>query len=109
MIEIKNDDNHVVLELPSNFEEIDTYILSNSHILFDQIIKSIKFAIDNKLDIIDVFCFKDSNFFISLDDSEFLKNVNHIYDMYLKLEYYELCKEVVDLQKKLKKHIYDNS
>lgn len=108
-MEIKNDDNHDVLKLPSDFEEMDAYILCNSHVLFNQIIKSIKFAINNNIKMIDVFCFEDSNFLITLDESEFIKNVDHIYDTYIKLEYYELCQEVVELQKKLKKHIYDNS
>lgn len=105
MIENKINEDHLELCLPSEFDFLDNYILENKQLMLNHIIKSIKYAVENELTFIDLFSFKDSNFAISIEESEYLKNVDHIYDIYIKEELYELCQEVVNLQKLLKKHI----
>lgn len=108
MIESKINEDHLTFCLPSEFKYLDNYISENRETLLSHIVTSIKYAVENDLDFIDIFSFKDSNFSISIEFDEFATNIDHIYNIYIKEELYELCQEVVDLQKLLK-HKYDNS
>lgn len=91
-----------VLTLPSDNKEMEIFIKKNTTHLTEQTITSIEFAINNKLPMIEVFKFNNSDFVITISKKDFLVNVDHIYDFYLQTENYELCSRVVKLQNVLK-------
>jgi hypothetical protein len=99
---IDKTDTNDVLMLPSDNEEMANFIQKNKTYLTEQALSSIQFAIDNKLPFIEVFKFNNSDFVITIAEKDFLVNVNHIYNLYLESEHYELCPRVVKLQTVLK-------
>jgi len=97
--QIKEND---VLMLPSDNKEMEDFIQKNKQYLMEQTLTSIEFAIDNKLPFVEVFKFNNSDFVITIAKKDYLLNVDHIYNSYLKTESYELCPRVIKLQSVLK-------
>ena len=71
----------------------------------EQVINSIEYAIDNKMEMIEVFSFKGSDFIVTLNAESFLENVENIYKFYVSEEKYELCKRVKRINLRLLKKI----
>lgn len=93
-----------VLKLPSNFNEMESYIIENKLILTEHVIDCIEHAVETNKDSIDIFNFNNrSGFYVKLKKDMFLENVKNIYDFYMEEELYEKCSRVVDLQSKIKK------
>lgn len=91
-----------VLMLPSDNREMEKFILNHKTYLTEQALSSIEFAVKHNLPFIEVFKFSDSDFVITIPEQDYLSNVDHIYNFYLKTENYELCPRVVKLQSELK-------
>jgi hypothetical protein len=98
----------------SSIIEPDSYILPNENDkmrefvkkfkidMMEHIVGSIKFAVENKLDIVEVFQFKNSKFVVTINKTEFVPNLDHISQYYKKNEIFELCPRVEELRKILK-------
>lgn len=84
--------------LPSNFTELESYVKSNKWDLTEKVISSIEFAVKKNLPMVEVFAFKNSDFVITVSQTEFRENVSHIYNFYIKEEKYELCDRVKKLE-----------
>lgn len=89
--------------LPSSNDEMKLFITKFKIDMMEHIIISIKYAIDNKLSLIEVFQFKNSPFVITLSEKEFGANLEHIHKFFMDNEIYELCKKIEKLQEILKK------
>jgi hypothetical protein len=87
--------------LPSKFNEMESHIIKNKISIMEQVLTSINYALTKKLQFVEVFKFKDSDFIITLSDDRFKENIANIYDFYIKSEQYELCDRVKKLEKKL--------
>ncbi len=96
-----------VLKLPSNFDELKSYIKENTLELTEQVLDSINHAIDNDLKFIEVFQFKRSKFSVTITNDSYSDNINNIYDLYIELEAYELCENVLNIGEKLLNKKYD--
>jgi hypothetical protein len=94
-------DNNVVV-IPKHNNELEKFIVKNKIYLTEQVLSSIEFAIENKLPLVEVYRFSDSDFVVTIPEKYFLSNVDHIYNFYLETENYELCSRVVKLQNALK-------
>ena len=90
--------------LPSNFNELDTYVQSNKKELTQLVISSIEFALEKNLPVVEVFNFKNSDFVVTLSHAEFRENIDHIYNFYIKTELYELCSRVKQVESLLINH-----
>jgi hypothetical protein len=88
--------------LPSPNEEMRTFVNKFKIDMMEHIINSIKYAIDNRLPIIEVFQFKNSPFVITIAEKEFSLNLEHIHKFLMDNEIYELCKNIEKLQKILR-------
>ena len=55
-------DKYSSLTLPSDYDQMESLIKSNKIKLMEQIVSSICYAVDNNLNAIEVFNFKDSDF-----------------------------------------------
>ena len=89
---------YVTQLLPSEFDELEQYIIQNKNLLAKQVTDSIEYAIKNKLNVVEVFNFKDSEFIITIQFDTFRQNLQNIYDFYILSEQYEKCKRVKDLE-----------
>jgi hypothetical protein len=88
--------------LPSNNEEMRSFISKFKLDMMESIVSSIKFAIENKLNIVEIFQFKNSPFVVTVSEHEFDLNLEHIHKFYVENEIYELCPKVEKLRQLLK-------
>lgn len=91
-------DENIPMVLPSDNKIMEAYIKKNKIRLTEKALSSIEYAINNKLPFIEVFSFNNSSFIIAIAEKDYLLNVDHIYNVYLESENYELCPRVVRLQ-----------
>lgn len=96
-----------VLKLPSQFDELESYIQENQMKLTEHVLESIDHAINNDLKFIEVFQFKRSKFSVTITEDTYSENIDNIYDLYINLEKYEFCENVLNIGKKLLDKKYD--
>lgn len=94
--------------LPSPNDEMRKFVAKFKVDMMEHVVSSIKFAIENKLFIVEVFQFKDSPFVVTINEGEFMPNLSHIHQYYMKNEMYELCPRIEKLCEILKKHEKEN-
>lgn len=88
--------------LPSNNDELKSFIQKYKVDMTEQVVASIELAIENRLPIIEVFQFKNSDFVVTVSEREFESNLDNIYKFYIEGEHYELCSRVVKLRDLIK-------
>lgn len=89
--------------LPSSNEEMRKFVTKFKVDMMQHIIQSIKFALENKLPIVEVFTFKNSPFVVTINEGEFDANLTHISKYFKEQEIFELCTEVDKLKEILKR------
>lgn len=97
-------DIHDPIILPSDYNQMESFIQNNKVKLMEQVVFSISYALINNLTSIELFKFDKSDFIVVLDRSTFDENIKNIYDFYIQNELYELCDRVVGVQKLLNLH-----
>jgi hypothetical protein len=90
--------------LPSDNEGLKIFIEKYKIDMMENVVSSIEYAIENKLPIIEVFQFKNSQFVVTISEKEFVSNLDNIFQCYMQGEVYELCPRVVKLQNILKRN-----
>jgi len=88
--------------IPNEFNEMNEFIVKNKLVMTEKVASAVEYALDNDLNAIEVFKFKNSDFIITLHKPSFLENINHIYNYYIEIEQYELCPRIKSIQSKLK-------
>jgi len=96
-----NMDNELYI-LPSKTEDMENFVMKFKVDMMEHVINRIKYAIDQKLPIIEIFQFKDSPFIITISKSEFKSNLDLIHNFLMENQIYELCEDVNKLQENLK-------
>ncbi len=89
--------------LPSPNDEMRNFVTKFKVDMMEHVVASIKFAVENKLPIVEVFQFKDSPFVVTINEKEFMPNLSHIRQYYMEHELFELCPNVEKLCETLKK------
>lgn len=92
------------LTLPSDYDEMNNFIVKNKIKLMENVVSSVRYALVNNLASVEVFKFENSDFIVILEYSTFKDNINNIYDFYISEELYELCDRVNKLKKLLESH-----
>ena len=90
--------------IPSPNEEMRKFVLKFKVDMMEHVIQSIKFAVEHKLPMVEVFQFKNSPFVVTINAKEFIPNLSHIRQYYMEHEMYELCPKVEALCETLKKN-----
>lgn len=90
--------------LPSLNDEMRKFVNKFKVDMMEHIIGSIKYAIENKLSIVEVFQFKNSPFVVTIAKKEFSANLDHIGKFYADNQIYELCPRIEQLRETLKKN-----
>jgi hypothetical protein len=93
--------------LPSDFSEMDKFIKKNKTMMTEQVVSSIAYAIEKKLEVVEVFKFKRSDFVITLSHETFKQNLENVYNYYISTEKYELCTRIKKIEEKLKTIVYN--
>ena len=88
---------HEVVELPSNNEAMEQYVLKNRMEINEKILDNIEFAMNHKLGGVELFCFKDSNFVVVLHRKDFKESLQNIYNFSMKHEKFEMCVRIKKL------------
>ena len=94
--------------LPSPTEEMRKFVSKFKIDMMEHVVSSIKFAVENKLPLVEVFQFKDTQFVVTINEHEFIPNLSHIHKFYIDNEMYELCQRVEVLCETLKKNEKEN-
>jgi len=89
--------------LPSSNDEMRSFVKKFKVDMMENVVGSIKFAIENKLQIVEVFQFKNSPFVVTINEKEFIPNLSHIRKYYTDNEMFELCPRVEQLLEILKR------
>ena len=89
-------------KLPSDYNMMDSYIQSHQKELSDRVVECVEYALKNKLSRVELFKFDQTPYSVTLSESEYLENIQHIYDSYIRNEYYEDCHIIGNLLLKLK-------
>lgn len=93
-----------VMSLPFEYDEMESFIRIYKDKLMEQIVLSVQYALDNEHPSVEVFSFKNSDFIVILDKSEFKENIDNIFEYYVKTEQYEFCNRLVKLKKQIEQH-----
>lgn len=88
--------------LPSPNGEMRTFISQFKVDVMEHVVSSIKFAIENNRDLVEVFQFSDSPFVVTISKKEFDSNLHLIEEFYSQNQMFELCAKVEELRNKLK-------
>lgn len=104
-----NNKKYKPMTLPSNNDALLKFIEKNKIQMMECVINSIEFAMTKNLPVIELFRFENSEFIITLNSVNFLKNLEQIYKFYVSNENYELCSRIVKLEEKLKKSTESDS
>lgn len=94
--------------LPSPNDEMRKFVSKFKVDMMEHIVSSIKYAIENKLSIVEVFQFKNSPFVVTIAEKEFGANLDHIGKFYADNQIYELCPRVEQLRETIKKNEKEN-
>ncbi len=89
--------------LPSDYDEMEKYIIKNKTALTKKVVDSIEYALKNKLTDVEVFKFKNSDYIVLLNVLSFKENLDFIFNYYIETEQYEYCDNVRKVQKLLDK------
>ena len=100
-------DNELYI-LPSPNEEMRNFVVKFKIDMMEHVVASIKFAVENKLPLVEVFQFKGTPFVVTINETEFIPNLSHIHKFYMDNEMYELCQRVEVLCETLKKNEKEN-
>ena len=89
--------------LPSPTDEMRKFVSKFKVDMMEHVVSSIKFAVEHKLPMVEVFQFKNSPFVVTINEKEFMPNLSHIRQYYVEHEMYELCPKVEALCETIKK------
>lgn len=94
--------------LPSDNKDLQSFSKKFKVDMMEQVIKTISFAVEHDQPFIEVFQFKNSDFVITLQEKDYLTNIDNIYEYCIKNEVYEQCSEIVKLKKMLYEKFIEN-
>jgi hypothetical protein len=87
--------------LPADINELKCFIEKYKTNMTEHAVSSIECAIKERLPLIEVFQFKNSQFVITISSQDFESNLDQFYKFYMDTEQYELCTRVVKLKSML--------
>jgi len=94
-------DNELYI-LPTANDEMRVFVDKFKVDMMEHIVSSIKFAVENNLQLVEIFQFKNSPFVVTMVEKEFVPNLEHISQFYKEHQIFELCSRVEQLRKILK-------
>lgn len=90
----KPSERYEVIELPADNVGMEQYVEKNRDAINEKIVDNIEYALNKRLAVVELFCFKNSNYIVVLNRKDFKESLEHIYDVSLRQENFELCGKV---------------
>lgn len=94
------EENEVYI-LPSANDDMQKFIDKFKIDMMEHVVNSIEYALTNKLEMVELFQFKNSEYVITINKKEFDTNLSHIYDVFKSNQIYESCSKIEKLRKLL--------
>lgn len=88
--------------LPSDNDEMRKFVNKFKIDMMERAVANIRFAIENKMEVVEIFAFKNSPFVVTIAQKEYDSNLEHIEKFYTDREIFELVEPIQKLRKLLK-------
>jgi len=92
--------------LPSNNVDMEKFINDNKRELHRSIVDIVEYALDKKQVVIKLFEFENSPYAILIKHPDFRENLEHIFEVGMENEDYELCAKIKTLLERTEKPQY---
>ncbi len=96
----------IVQELPSNNLDMESFVNENRTQLMRVVVDNIEFAINNNRPSAEPFEFENAPYVVLISQRNFRENLEHIFDVSLKSQHFEMCAKVKSLLERLPKPRY---
>jgi hypothetical protein len=80
---------------------MERYVNKNRNRLMEVVVDNIEFAIDNNQPTADPFRFENTPYVVSIRQCNFRENLEHIFDVSIKSEHFEMCAKIKSLLERL--------
>jgi len=90
-----------IVELPCDNSDMETYIQENRKEINNKIVKIIEYAVTERLDVVELFCFKNSSFVVVLHVGDFKESLENIFELSMNDQQFEICARIKNIINKL--------
>ena len=94
-------DKYEIIELPASNAEMEKYLDIHRKEINLRILNNIEYAIDARMQSVELFSFKNSNFIVVMNKSDFKENLQNLVDFGMKNQDYEICTKAKKVIQKL--------
>jgi hypothetical protein len=97
----KSKNSYEVIELPSSNDEMEKYLETHRHEINSRILNNIEYGIKNRMPVVEIFSFKNSNFVVLMNQKDFRENIQNIIEFSKKHDDFEICRHAKQVMQKL--------
>jgi hypothetical protein len=101
MIKIHKKTRPRPIKLPNSDIEIEKYTNNNRETIFIHIADCIDHAIDNSEDMVELFSFIGTQYYVILHNKDYLQSLEHVFGYFMENELYEHCQKIKNIKDKL--------
>jgi hypothetical protein len=98
-VKLKN--SYEVIELPSSNDEMEKYLETHRHEINSRILNNIEYGIKNRMPVVEIFSFKNSNFVVLMNQKDFRENIQNIIEFSKKHDDFKICRQAKQVMQKL--------
>jgi hypothetical protein len=91
-----------VFVLPSANIEMETFIDKNRNELMHRVVELIGYGIEKNYDAVEVVEFDGSGYIVMIRKTDYEENLNHLFDVAMSTENYELCGKIHEVRQLIK-------
>lgn len=99
----KSKNRYEVIELPASNAEMEKYLEVHRKEINRRVVENIDYGIKMRLNAVEIFSFKNSNFVVLMNRKDFKENLQNIIDFSLKNQDFDVCKKAKMVMQKLDK------
>jgi hypothetical protein len=92
-----------VVELPCDNSDMEKYVLENRKEINKKIVNTIDYAIAKRLGVVELFCFKNSNFIVVLQRKDFKESLETVFESSMNNQQFEVCAKIKKIISKMDK------
>jgi hypothetical protein len=90
-----------VMVIPCENVDIERFSSDNKRKMYLHIMKCIQYAFDRSEDMIEIFMFAGTNYFVILHRKDYISSLEHIFSYFMENELYEECSKIKAVKDKL--------
>lgn len=97
----KSNIKYEIIELPSKNDEMEKYLDLHRKEINRRVLNNIEYAMKNRMMVVEIFSFKNSNFVVMMNRKDFRENLQNIMEFSMKNQDFEACKKAKEMIGKL--------